>query len=92
MNRSNLKTKKLIPTLEVKPGEKNNIIYQNEDSEKCLICLLKEEIPGKERHAKYPVWKALQIENWGHVFGNTGLGQAEKINRFFCLQMWRLQN
>lgn len=67
MDRSHLKPKKLIPTLEVKPGEKNNLINQNEDSEKCLICLLKEEIPGKERHAKYPIWKALQMET-GDMF------------------------
>lgn len=54
-DRSNLKTKKLIPALEVKPGEKKNLIYQNEDSEKCLICLLKEEISDKEKDDKYPV-------------------------------------
>lgn len=55
-------------------------------TEKCLICLIKEEIPGKERHAKYPVWKALQIGNLEHIFGGTGLGQAEKINRFFAFR------
>lgn len=28
----------------------------------ALFAFLKEEIPGKERHAKYPIWKDLLME------------------------------
>lgn len=93
MDRSHLKQNKTkIPTLEVKPGEKNNLIYQNEDSEKCLICLLKEEVPGKERHAKYPIWKALQMKT-GDMFLAVEAWHKLKIKyRLFCLQIWGLQN